>query len=108
MPESSDLCALQGLDPGAQAALAASNLVLREDAFVDHAVQNRLSLLESSLGFFVVAGFDLGLDLFHVSTSHGTQACIVLAVLLVLTCALLGLRGICHRKTPENLKFVAE
>ncbi len=85
-----------------------SDFAFSKDAFVDHAVQNRLSLLEGSLSFFVVAGLNLGLDLFHVGTSHRTQACVVLAVLLVLTCALFGLRGICHRKTPENLKFVAE
>ena len=78
------------------------DLVLGEDAFVDHAVHDRLSFFQSSLGFIVVTGLDLGVDLFHVGACHGTQAGVMLAVFLVLTSALLGLRGICHRKTPEN------
>ncbi len=56
------------LDLGVQAALVTSNLVLREDTFVDLTVQNRVSLLESGLGFFLRSGFDLGLALFLVGT----------------------------------------
>src|SRR5690554_7598585 len=91
------------LDLGGQAALVASNLVLGEDSLVYHAVHDRLGFLEGLLGLLVVTCVDLGLNLLHISTRHGPQAGVMLTVLLVLTCALLGLRGICHRVTPENL-----
>src|SRR5690606_20560197 len=80
-----------GLDVCVQAALVTSGLVLVDDALVSHAVDDRNSSSVGSLCFFQVFGFDRLDYVLDVGTNHGAQACIVIAALLGLLGAFLGL-----------------
>ncbi|OBZ29678.1 hypothetical protein BK643_16255 [Pseudomonas protegens] len=73
-----------------QTTFMASSLVLVDDAFIGHAVDNWHSQNISSLRFFsvfCVDGFNYILD---VGTNHGTQAGVVAATLLSLFCTFFG------------------
>src|SRR5690554_6227565 len=82
----------QGLDVCVQAALVTSGLVLGDDALVGHAVDDRNGSSVGGLGFFQILGVDRFYNVLDVGTNHGAQACIVIAALLGLLGAFLGLR----------------
>ena len=75
-------------------------LVLVQDALVDHGVDQRLSGLESAGCAVLVAGFNGGRHLFHLSADFRTHRHVVQAALVVLTGAFGSLFRVCHERIP--------
>ena len=72
------------------------------DALVGNAVNHGNGGSVSGGSGSLVAGGDSGNDLLDVGTNHGTQAGVMLALVLVLARTLLGLCRIGHGGTPKN------
>jgi GTP-binding protein len=75
-------------DPGVQSALVTSGLVLGNNAFVDHAVDNRHSILVGCRRCFLVAGITCLYDALNLGPHHGAHTHVVFAGLFRLAGAL--------------------
>jgi hypothetical protein len=71
-----------------QAALVASSLVLRHDAFVDHTIDDGNSIFKGRCRSVLVTGINCLNDVFNLGAHARTQAHVVLASLLRLLRAL--------------------
>ena len=79
-----------------------SSLVLVDQAFSRHTVQNWLCSRESSLSNSFITRCDRCYYFLDESTSHGTTAGVVLAGFLCLDSALLSRFNVSQGKTPEK------
>lgn len=73
-----------------QTALVTRGFVLRDNALVDHAVDNRYSLFIRRHCGVLIAGITCLDDDLYLGAHHGAQTHVVLAGLLRLACALPG------------------
>ena len=89
-------CLGERLDSGGQTALVASSLVLVDDVFVSHAVDNAAGFTQRFASHSLVAGSDGLTDALDSGTQHRAQAGVVLVTLNRLASALASLGGIGH------------
>lgn len=80
----------QILDLSAQAALVTGSLVLVDNAFAYHAIDNGYRFLVGFLGVFFVAGGNFVNHFLDVCANHGAQTGIVSATLFSLACTFLS------------------
>ena len=81
---------LHRLDLGIQTALVTSSLVLVDNAFAYHAIDNRYRFQVGFLGIVFVASGDFVNHFLDVCANHGAQTGIVSATLFSLACTLLS------------------